>query len=155
MRFGFKKETSLTTLLPITEDFIINILTDILNDYDMMYTHTISKNGFCLKPKFNVSFRKNSFWPEVTGEFSKQDSQTDIHISCRPVKLICYFFYLFTLFSLFIEVVCVITAFTNGFANIFPLLIPLFLCIFAYLLVSIGSTVCSNRIIRIIKKAIK
>lgn len=153
MNFGFARKTSLKTLKPVNEASLSGLITTIQNDYDIVYTYNVNQNEILLKPRFQFNFMRNSFWPEVKGKISNHASHTILSITCRPTKFIYYFLAFYIGFAALMEVACIFSFFTNGIEYNIPLIIPLILCVFAYLLTAIGSAVCSRRVISLIEKA--
>ena len=119
---------------------------------DWDYAYQQKPTGCILKPIFrNVPYR-NSFAPEIDIVISNRDSQTELQMIGRPIKFVRIFMALWFSFLLVMEIFFVILAITSNLDRIFPLFIPLAMCVFGYFLCKLAAKAIFNSVVKIIKK---
>lgn len=151
MNLGFMKKVSFRTALKINEELIQRITEKINRDIDAAYTADRDQNGFRLNPKSGSILARNSFLPIVTGESSHGEQVAGINITCRQTKFASWILIIFGAFAAVAQIVCIKSAFENGF-NVIPLFLPAILCTVFFLMNFVGYAVYSRKIIKIIEK---
>ena len=134
-----------------TNDF--EILPAVIRKHtDWDYTYQQKSEGCFLKPTFHNMPYRNSFVPEIDIVISNHDSQTALQMTGQPVKFVRVFMALWFSFLLVMEVLFIILAITSNLDSLFPLFIPLAMCVFGYLLCKLGTKATFNSVIKAIKK---
>ena len=119
-------------------------------DWDYVCTQTDA--GYYLKPTFhNMSYR-NSFVPEIDIVVSRNDAQTILYIGGRPVKFVRVFMTIYFCFALMMEILLLVLAITSNLDSLFPVFIPIILCVFGYLLCKIATTTTFKSIMKAFQK---
>ena len=119
---------------------------------DWDYAYQQKPTGYNLKPTFRNMPYRNSFVPEIDIVFSNRDSKTELQMIGRPVKFVRVFMAFWFSFLLVMEVFIVILAITSSLDSLFPLFIPLAMCIFGYLLCKLATKATFNSVVKAIKK---
>ena len=119
---------------------------------DWDYTYQQKPTGCSLKPTFRNMPYRNSFVPEIDIVISNRDSKTELQMIGRPVKFVRVFMAFWFSFLLVMEVFIVILAITSSLDSLFPLFIPLAMCIFGYLLCKLATKATFNSVVKAIKK---
>ena len=119
-------------------------------DWDYVYQQ--KPTGCNLKPTFRNMPYRNSFVPEIDIVISNRDSKTELQMIGRPVKFVRVFMAFWFSFLLVMEVFIVILAITSSLDSLFPLFIPLAMCIFGYLLCKLATKATFNSVVKAIKK---
>lgn len=117
-------------------------------DYSCVQTDT----GYCLKPTFRNMPYHNSFVPEIDVVVSRNDTQTILYMSGRPVKTVRVFIAIWFGFALMMEVFLLALAITSNLDSLFPVFIPIILCVFGYLLCKIATGATFKSVMKAIKK---
>ena len=134
-----------------TNDF--EILPAVIRKHtDWDYTYQQKSEGCFLKPTFHNMPYRNSFVPEIDIVISNHDSQTALQMTGQPVKFVRVFMAFWFSFLLVMEVFIVILAITSSLDSLFPLFIPLAMCIFGYLLCKLATKATFNSVVKAIKK---
>lgn len=119
---------------------------------DWPYKYQLKDDGYLLKPIFRNTTYRNSFIPEINIVLSNDEDYTMLHITGRPVKLVRVFMALwFGILSL-MEAFLLILAITSNLNGIFPVFIPIIMCVFGYLLCKRGTNVTFNTVMKVIKE---
>lgn len=119
---------------------------------DWNYAYQQKPTGCKLKPTFRNMPYGNSFVPEIDIVISNRDSKTELQMIGRPVKFVRVFMAFWFSFVLVMEVFIVILAITSSLDSLFPLFIPLGMCIFGYLLCKLATKATFNSVVKAIKK---
>ena len=119
---------------------------------DWDYSYMQKPTGCSLKPTFRNMPYRNSFVPEIDIVISNRDSQTELQMIGQPVKFVRVFMALWFSFLLAMEVFFVIIAITSNSDSLFPLFIPLAMCVFGYLLCKFATKATFNSVVKAIKK---
>ena len=119
---------------------------------DWDYAYQQKPTGYNLKPTFRNMPYRNSFVPEIDIVISNRDSKTELQMIGRPVKFVRVFMAFWFSFLLVMEVFIVILAITSSLDSLFPLFIPLAMCIFGYLLCKLATKATFNSVVKAIKK---
>ena len=114
------------------------------------YTGKAIADGCLLEPIFRDMPYRNSFVPEVTVRVSRDKGQCSLHMNCRPVMFIRIFMGIWFGGLFGMELLLMLIALFSEMA-LFPLLIPVMMCAFGYLLCKI----VTNRTFRAVAKAIQ
>ncbi|MBP3333326.1 MAG: hypothetical protein J6M35_04685 [Clostridia bacterium] len=119
---------------------------------DWDYAYQQKPTGCNLKPTFRNMPYRNSFVPEIDIVISNRDSKTELQMIGRPVKFVRVFMAFWFSFLLVMEAFIVILAITSSLDSLFPLFIPLAMCIFGYLLCKLATKATFNSVVKAIKK---
>ena len=129
------------------------ILPDVIRQHaGWDYAYQRKTTGCNLKPTFRNMPYRNSFVPEIDIVMSNRDSQTELKMIGRPVKFVRIFMAFWFSFLLAMEFVFVILAVTSNLVSLVPLLIPLAMCAFGYLLCKLATKATFNSVVKAIKK---
>ncbi len=115
------------------------------------YSYQQKSIGCFLKPTFRNMPYRNAFVPEIDIVVSFQEAYTMMHISGQPIKFVRVFMALWFVFLFMVEVFLIIHAITSKLDSLFPLLIPVVMCAFAYLLCKLASKVTFNSVVKTIQ----
>ena len=109
-------------------------------DWDYRCAQTDS--GYFLKPTFRNMPYRNFFVPEIDIVVSRNDMQTIMYMSGRPVKFVRIFMAIWFSFLLMMEVFLLALAITSSLDSLFAVFIPIIMCAFGYFLckIAIGAT---------------
>lgn len=117
------------------------------------YTGKAIADGCLLEPTFRDMPYRNSFVPEVTVRVSRDKGQCSLHMNCRPVMFIRIFMGIWFGGLLRMELLLLLIAAVSGLGDDwFPVLIPVLMCVFGYLLCKIGTDRTSRSVIKAIQK---
>ncbi len=119
---------------------------------DWDYSYQQKSTGCSLKPTFRDMQYRNSFVPEIDIVISSRDSQTELQMIGQPIKFVRVFMTLWFSFLLAMEVFFIILAITSNLDSLFPLFIPLAMCVFGYLLCKFATKAAFNSVVKAIKK---
>ena len=129
------------------------ILPEVIRQHtDWDYIYHPKATGCNLKPTFRNMPYRNSFVPEIDIVISNHNSQTELRMTGQPVKFVRVFMVLWFSCLLVMETVFFILAITSNLARLFPLFIPLGLCVFGYLLCKLATKATFNSVVKAIKK---
>ena len=103
------------------------------------YTFAATDKGFSLKPTFRNMPYRNSFVPEIDVAVSRNDTETILHMSGRPIKPTRIFWGRWFGFLLLMQVFLLVFALSPEAALSFQFFIPIILCVFAFLLCKIAT----------------
>lgn len=116
------------------------------------YTYQQRDSGCLLKPTFhNIPYR-NSFVPEIDVIVSHREDYTLLHITGQPVKFVRIFMSLWFSFLLLIATLLLILTISSNSDNLIPVVIPIPMCVFGYLLCKLATKTTFNTIIKAIQK---
>ena len=119
---------------------------------DWDYAYQQKPTGCHLKPTFHNMPYRNSFVPEIDIVVSNQNSQTYLQMIGRPVKFVRILMAIWFSFLLAMEAFCVILPITSNLDSLFPLLIPLAMCTFGFLLCKLATKATFSSVVKAIKK---
>ena len=119
---------------------------------DWPYKYQQRNDGYFLKPIFRNTLYRNSFIPEIDIVVSNVEDYTMLHITGRPVKFIRVFMTFWMGLLSLIEVYLLILAITSKLNGIFPVFIPIIMCLFGYLLCELSTKVAFNSVVKVIKE---
>ena len=122
---------------------------------DWDYACTQTDAGYYLKPTFRDMPYRNSFVPEIDVVVSRNDAQTILYMGGQPVKFVRVFMAIWFVFALMMEVFLLALAFTSNLDSLFPVLIPIIMCAFGYLLCKIATRATFKSVIKAIQKELK
>lgn len=111
--------------------------------------------GYFLKPTFSNMPYRNSFVPEIDVVVSRNDTQTLLCMNGQPVKSVRIFMTFWFSFLLMMEVFLLALAITSNLDSLFPVLIPIILCVFGYLLCKIATRATFKSVMKAIQKELK
>ena len=103
------------------------------------YTFAATDKGYFLKPTFRNMPYRNSFVPEIDVTVSRNDTETILHLSGRPIKPIRIFWGRWFGFLLLMQIFLLVFALSSEAALSFQFFIPIILCVFAFLLCKIAT----------------
>ena len=109
-------------------------------------------NGCVLKPTFKNMPYRNSFVPEIDIEIFFQDTQMFLHINGRPVPLVFFFMIFWCCSLLATEALLLVLAITSNLDSIFPVFIPIGMCVFGYLLCQLATKATFRSVVKAIQK---
>ena len=119
---------------------------------DWPYKYQQRNDGYLLKPIFHNMPYRNSFVPEIDIIVSNNEDYTMLHITGRPVKFVRVFMAFWMSLLSLLEVYLLILAITSNLNGIFPVFIPIIMCVFGYLLCELGTKATFNSVVRAIQK---
>ena len=136
----------------ICSDFLEKLPEVIRKHTEWDYSYQHRNTGCFLKPTFcNMPYR-NSFVPEIDIVVSCHEAHTMLHLSGQPVKSVRVFMALWFSFLLMMELFLLILAITSKLDRLFPVFIPVVMCVFGYLLCKLATKVTFNSVVRAIQK---
>lgn len=156
MKLDFSQTASIMVKDPIHAD-ICDCLNDALHqECGMRYECSPTDGGCFMKPIFGFALRRNSFVPEIAVSVSQDGEKTVMHLTGRPVKSVRRFVWFYIFFALLLEVFVLAAAVFSEVDNTaVALFIPIFMCIFGYLLCEIGTKVTFRVVVNAIKKVLQ
>lgn len=121
-------------------------------DWDYSFTRT--ETGCFLKPTFRNMPYGNSFVPEIDVVVSHNDTQTIFHMRGQPVKHVRIFMVFWFSFLLMIEALFLALAITpnSNLDSLFPVVIPMIMCLFGYLLCKIATGATFKSVMKAIQR---
>ena len=122
---------------------------------DWDYSCVQTDRGYFLKPTFRDMPYRNSFVPEIDIVVSCNDTQTILHMSGQPVKFVRVFMAIWFGFALMMEVFLLALAITSYLDSLFPVFIPIIMCVFGYLLCKIATRATFKSVMKAIQKELK
>lgn len=133
-------------------DFFQKLPEVIRKHTDWDYTYKQRDSGCFLKPTFcNMPYR-NSFVPEIDVTVSHHEDYTLLYITGQPVKLVRIFMSLWFSFLSLMEVFLLILATASNLDSLIPVVIPIAMCVFGYLLCKLATKANFNSIVKAIQK---
>ena len=153
MKIGFSQTAVHRITCPIHEDFPDSLPEALQRDTGWNYACTQNTTGYLLKPTFHNMLRRNSFVPEIAIVISQDNGQTSLHMQGRPVKFVRIFMKFWFGFLLLMEIFLLAMAVTSRLENLFPMFIPIIMCILGYALCAIGTKVSFQAVVKAIRKA--
>lgn len=118
------------------------------------YAFAATDKGYFLKPTFRNMPYRNSLVPEIDVVISRNDTETILHMSGRPIKLIRIFIGSWFGFLLQIQVFLLAFALSSASALSLQFFIPITLCAFAYILCKIAAGHAFRAVMEAIRKEI-
>lgn len=118
------------------------------------YAFAATDKGYFLKPTFRNMPYRNSFVPEIDVTVSRNDTETILHMSGRPIKPIRIFWGRWFGFLLLMQVFLLVFALSSEAALSFQFFIPIILCVFAFLLCKIATGHAFKSVVEAIRKEI-
>ena len=122
---------------------------------DWDYSCVQTNSGYFLKPTFRDVPYRNSFVPEIDIAVSHNDTQTFLYMRGQPVKLIRIFMTIWFGFLLMMEVFLLAIATFSNLDSLFPVFLPIIMCVFGYLLCKIATGATFRSIVKAIQKELK
>ena len=122
---------------------------------DWDYSCVQTDRGYFLKPTFRNMPYRNSFVPEIDIVVTRNDAQTVLCMSGRPVKFVRIFMAIWFGFALMMEVFLFALAITSCLERLFPVFIPIILCVFGYLLCKIATGATFRSVVKASQKELK
>lgn len=149
-------QTAKHSIASTTYPICLNDLPKLIRKHsDWNYSCVQTDSGYFLKPTFhNIPYR-NSFVPEIDVVISRNDAQTILYMSGQPVRLVRVFMAIGFGFALMMEVFLLALAITSNLDSLFPVLIPIILCVFGYLLCKIATRATFKSVMKAIQKELK
>lgn len=118
---------------------------------DLEYEYQKRDEGCFLKPTFRNMPYRNSFVPEIDITLSNYEHYTMLHITGKPVKFVRVFTGVFFSILSLMEVFLLILAVTFRLDSIYPVFIPIVMCVFVYLLCQFGTKITFLSVIKVLK----
>ena len=122
---------------------------------DWDYTCTQTDSGYYLKPTFRDMPYRNAFVPEIDVVVSRNDAQTILYMSGQPVKFVRIFNAIWFGFALMTEAFLLTLAINSNSDSLFPVFIPIIMCVFCYLLCKIATRTTFKSVVKAIQKELK
>ena len=122
---------------------------------DWNYSCVQTDTGYFLKPTFRDMPYRNAFVPEIDVVVSHNNAQIVLHMSGQPVKSVRVFMAIWFSFALMMEVFLLVLAITSGLDSLFPVFIPIIMCVFCYLLCKIATRATFKSVVKAIQKELK
>ena len=119
---------------------------------DWNYACEQTDTGCILKPVFRNMPYRNSFVPEINVAVSHSDTQTVLHLQGQPVKSVRFFMAFWFSCLLVIEVFLIAMAVTSDLEHLFPVFLPILMCVFGYLLCKIATGLTFKSVVKAIQK---
>ena len=134
----------------------LKTLPDVIRKHaDWDYSCQETDTGCFLKPTFRHMPYRNSFVPEIDVVVSHNNAQIVLHMSGQPVKSVRVFMAIWFGFALMMEVFLLALAITSNLDGLFPVFIPIILCVFGYLLCKIATGATFKSVMKVIQKELK
>ena len=122
---------------------------------DWDYSCAQTSAGCFLKPTFRDMPYRNSFVPEIDIVVSCNDTQTILYMIGQPVTFVRVFMAIWFSFALMMEVFLLVLAITSNLDSLFPVLIPIIMCVFGYLLCKLATRAAFKSVANAIQKELK
>ncbi len=122
---------------------------------DWDYSCAQTSAGCFLKPTFRDMPYRNSFVPEIDIVISRNDAQTILYMCGQPVKLVRVFMAIWFGSALMVEVFLLALAITSSLDSLFPIFIPIIMCVFGYVLCKIATRATFKSVMKAIQKELK
>ena len=136
----------------LCSDSLKDLPVAILKHTDWDYSYKETDFGCFLKPTFrNMPFR-NSFVPEIDVVLLKDGENTVLQMQGKPVLFVRVFMAIWFAFLMMTEAVLIGLTIASVIGSIFPLLIPIGMCVFGYLLCALGTKVTFHSVVKAIRK---
>ena len=135
-----------------SSDFLQKLPEVIRKHTDWDYIYQQRDSGCFLIPTFHNMPYRNSFVPEIDVIVSHYEGYSLLHITGQPVKSVRIFMSFWFVFMSFLEVILLILAIASNPISIIPVVIPIAMCVFGYLLCELATKATFNSIVKAIKK---
>ena len=119
------------------------------------YSCVQTDTGCFLKPTFRDMPYRNSFVPEIDVAVSCDNAQIILQMRGRPVPFVRTLMAVWFGFALMMEVFLLAFAITSGLDSLFPVLIPILMCTFTYLLCKTATRAAFQSVVKAIQKELK
>ena len=149
-------QTAAPSIASTTSPICLNTLPQLIRKHtDWDYSCAQTDSGYFLKPAFRNMPYRNSFVPEVDIVVSCNDAQTVLHMSGQPVKFVRVFMTIWFYFLLIMEVFLLVLTISSNLDSLFPVFIPIIMCVFGYLLCKIATGATFRSVVKAIQKELK
>ena len=122
---------------------------------DWNYSCVQTDTGYFLKPTFRDMPYRNAFIPEIDVVVSRNDAQTILYMSGQPVKFVRIFNAIWFGFALMTEAFLLTLAINSNSDSLFPVFIPIIMCVFCYLLCKIATRATFKSVVKAMQKELK
>ena len=119
------------------------------------YSCVQTDSGYFLKPTFRNMPYRNSFVPEIDIVVSCNNTQTILFMRGQPVKFVRVFLAIWFGFALMMEVFLLALAITSSLERLFPVFIPIIMCVIGYLLCKIATRTTFKSVMKAIQKELE
>ena len=133
-------------------DFLQKLPEVIRMHTDWDYTYQQRDYGCFLKPTFHNMPYRNSFVPEIDVTVSHYEGYTLLHITGQPVKSVRIFMSLWFIFLSLMEAFLLILSIDSNPESIIPVVIPIAMCVFGYLLCKLATKATFHSVVQAILK---
>ena len=128
-------------------------LPEVIRKYtDWNYTYKQTDTGYFLKPVFHNMPYRNSFVPAIDIVVSHTETGTVLHMRGQPVKSVRIFMAFWFSFLLLAEVFLLTLAITCKWDVLFPVFVPVVMCVFGYFLCEIATKGTFKSVMKAIRK---
>ncbi len=152
MGIGFSQKAEIFIDGSVDNACLQNLTTLIHCQTDLNYSLEQTERGGILKPSFKNMPYRNSFVPEIDIVVSQNNEGTYMNMTGKPVKsvrvLMMFWFGLLAMMELFLLIIASISEFTE----LFPLFVPIVMCIFGYFLCKIATKLTFQKVVKAIQK---
>ena len=149
-------QTAMHRMASTTYPICLNNLPQLIRKHtDWDYSCVQTDRGYFLKPTFRNMPYRNSFVPEIDIVVTRNDAQTVLCMSGRPVKFVRIFMAIWFGFALMMEVFLLVLAITSNLNSLFPVFIPIIMCVFGYVLCKIATRATFKSVMKAIQKELK
>ena len=152
MNIGFSVSESHSVQIPDTVDLSDHFPKTIHQHSGWKYSCEKTEDGYFLKPIFRDMPYRNSFVPEISVGISPGGKHHYLTLKGRPVKFVRGFMNIWFAGLLLLEVFMLVLAICLKLDRLFPVFIPVGMCIFGYLLCKIATKVIFRSVVKAILK---
>lgn len=157
MKFGLAQKVLLKIRKQPDEESLNRVVKKLEDEYNFCYTYTAQQAVFHMQPDFERMEdrgQRNSFFPNLEGEYRETDEKTNLSITFRPVKTVSAFLRFFFGFAVFLEAFCILIFVFGGMDTLLPMAAPVFISFFGYLLAYFSILNSAKKIIAVIEKCL-
>jgi len=149
-------QTAEHSIVNTTYPICLNDLPQLIRKHtDWDYSCAQTDSGYLLQPTFHDMPYRNSFVPEIDIVVSRNNAQTILNVSGQPVKFVRVFMAAWFGFALMMEVFLLALAITSNLNSLFPVFIPIIMCVFGYVLCKIATRATFKSVMKAIQKELK
>ena len=133
-------------------DFLGKLPEVIRKHTDLEYSYQQTDTGCFLKPTFRNMPNRNSFVPEIDIIVSYHEKHTMLHMRGYPVRFVRFFMALWFGFLLAMGVFLLVHAVASKLDSLLPVLIPVVMCAFGYLLCKFATKATFHSVVKAIQR---
>lgn len=154
MKYFFEEEAQHSTNKAFLSDCLKNLPDRIYKHTYLQYSYKQTDKGCFLKPIFRNMPYRNDFVPEIDIIVSHEDARTILNIKGKPRALVRVFMAFWFSFLLVFGICVLLLAITSKLDSFLPLIVPIIMWVFGYLLCKISTKKAFQSVVKAIQKEI-